>query len=209
MVPRGALQFDAEPGIDGADHRLVEPVDIVAELTKRLVKIEVQEGAQVAKGDVLFILDDADLVAEITEIDAKLKLAQANESRTGTLLPEKAISRQAYDLATAEFDIFKAQKDTKQVELSKTRILAPFAGKTGIRHVSEGALVKPETVLMTLQDPAWGAVQVAGNPIKMSDTPEPEAGLPPRLGQHTDSVLGDWLHMNAQQLDALHASEVI
>ncbi|WP_081886008.1 efflux RND transporter periplasmic adaptor subunit [Haloferula sp. BvORR071] len=132
--------------------RANEAVDIVAELTKRLVKIEVEEGAQVAKGDVLFVLDDADLTAEITEIDAKLKLAQANESRTGTLLPEKAISRQAYDLAKSELDIFKAQKATKEVELAKTKIRAPFAGKTGIRHVSEGALLNPATVLMTLQD---------------------------------------------------------
>ena len=132
--------------------RANESVDIVSELTKRLAKIEVHEGAQVAKGDVLFVLDDSDIAAELAEIDARLKLAEANKSRTDSLLPQKAISRQAYDLATAEFDIFKAQKDTKQVELSKTRILAPFAGRTGIRHVSEGALLKPETVLMTLQD---------------------------------------------------------
>ena len=132
--------------------RANESVDIVSELTKRLVKIEVHEGAQVAKGEVLFILDDSDIAAEIAEIDARLKLAEANKTRTDSLLPQKAISQQAFDLATSEFDIFKAQKDTKQVELSKTKILAPFAGKTGIRHVSEGALVKPETVLMTLQD---------------------------------------------------------
>ncbi|HEY1122332.1 MAG TPA: efflux RND transporter periplasmic adaptor subunit [Haloferula sp.] len=132
--------------------RANESVDIVPELTKRLAKIEVHEGAQVAKGDVLFVLDDSDIAAELAEIDARLKLAEANKSRTDSLLPQKAISQQAFDLATAEFDIFKAQKDTKQVELSKTKILAPFAGRTGIRHVSEGALVKPETVLMTLQD---------------------------------------------------------
>lgn len=132
--------------------RANESVDIVPELTKRLAKVEVQEGAQVAKGDVLFVLDDSDIAAELAEIDARLKLAEANKSRTDSLLPQRAISRQTYDLALAEYDIFKAQKDTKQVELSKTRILAPFAGRTGVRRVSEGALVKPETVLMTLQD---------------------------------------------------------
>lgn len=132
--------------------RANESVDIVPELTKRLVKVEVQEGAQVAKDDILFVLDDADLTAEIAEINARLKLAQANETRTGSLLPERAISKQAYDLALAELDIFKAQKVTREVELAKTRIRAPFAGKTGVRRVSEGALVTPSTVLMTLQD---------------------------------------------------------
>ncbi|MEC3768785.1 CaiB/BaiF CoA transferase family protein [Cupriavidus sp. SS-3] len=84
----------------------------------------------------------------------------------------------------------------------------PSSAVNDIADVFECPHVAARQMLMTLQDPAWGAIQVAGNPIKMSDTPEPEAGLPPRLGQHTDSVLGDWLHMNAQQIEALHSSKV-
>lgn len=64
-------------------------------------------------------------------------------------------------------------------------------------------------MLMTLDDPVWGPIQVAGNPIKMSDVPEPEAGLPPRLGQHTDTVLAAWLRMNAAEIEALRMQEVI
>jgi membrane fusion protein (multidrug efflux system) len=132
--------------------RANEAVDIVPELTKRLARIDVEEGTQVAKGDLLFVLDDSDLAAELAEIEARLKLAEANKARTDTLLPQRAVSRQEFDLAIAELDIFKAQKATKQVELAKTRISAPFAGITGIRRVSEGALVDTDTVLMTLQD---------------------------------------------------------
>jgi membrane fusion protein (multidrug efflux system) len=132
--------------------RANESVDIVPELTKRLAKIEMTEGARVAKGEILFLLDDADLAAQLAEIEAKLKLAEANKNRTEALLPERAISRQEYDIALAELEIFKAQKATQEVELAKTRIRAPFAGQTGIRLVSEGALVKPETVLTNLQD---------------------------------------------------------
>lgn len=132
--------------------RANEAVDIVPELTKRLAKIEVAEGAAVEKDQILFILDDADLKAEIAEIEARLNLAQANRTRTETLLPERAISRQEFDLARAEVEIFKAQKVTKEVELARTRIRAPFAGRIGIRQVSEGALLKPETVLTNLQD---------------------------------------------------------
>lgn len=132
--------------------RANESVDIVSELTKRLARVEVEEGALVEKDQVLFVLDDADLVAELGEIEARLKLAETNESRTASLLPQRAISRQDYDLARSELDILKAQKTTKEVELSKTRIRAPFSGRTGVRRVSEGALVKPETVLMSLQD---------------------------------------------------------
>ncbi len=132
--------------------RANEAVDIVPELTKRLAKVEMTEGAKVEKNDILFILDDADLAAELAEIEARLSLAEANKARTEALLPQRAISRQDYDLALAEVEILKAQKATQQVELAKTRIRAPFAGQTGVRLVSEGALVKPETVLTNLQD---------------------------------------------------------
>jgi membrane fusion protein (multidrug efflux system) len=132
--------------------RANESVDIVPELTKRLAKVEMEEGAKVEKGEVLFILDDSDLAAQLAEIEARLNLALANQARTEDLLPQRAISRQEYDLALAEVEILRAQKATQQVELAKTRIRAPFAGQTGIRLVSEGALVKPETILTTLQD---------------------------------------------------------
>jgi membrane fusion protein (multidrug efflux system) len=132
--------------------RANESVDIVSELTKRLVKVEMKEGATVAKDEVLFVLDETDLVAEIAQIDAALKLAEANKVRTEELLPQRAVSRQEFDLARSEVDIFKARRVTREVELAKTRIRAPFAGRVGIRQVSEGALLKPETVLTNLQD---------------------------------------------------------
>jgi len=64
-------------------------------------------------------------------------------------------------------------------------------------------------MLKTLQDPAWGTVQVVGNPIKMSDVPEPDIKPPPRLGEHTNDVLRDWLHIDAQQLADLRVRKVI
>ncbi|TAE76880.1 MAG: efflux RND transporter periplasmic adaptor subunit [Verrucomicrobia bacterium] len=132
--------------------RARESVDIVPELTKRLTRIAMKEGGSVEKDELLFLLDDADLVAEIAEIDARIKLAETNAARVETLLPQRAVSRQEYDFAKAELGIIQAQKATKEVALTKTRIRAPFGGKIGIRHVSEGALVEPKTVLTTLQD---------------------------------------------------------
>jgi membrane fusion protein (multidrug efflux system) len=39
-----------------------------------------------------------------------------------------------------------------EVDLGKTEIRAPFAGKIGLRNVSEGAMVNPEVVLAMLHD---------------------------------------------------------
>ena len=129
-----------------------ETVTLVSELSRRLVKIHVEEGSTVAAGDLLFKLDDSDLVAELGEIDARLKLADTNKKRVDNLLPSKAISQQEFDISTAELSILEAQRATQAVQVAKTEIRAPFAGRVGVRQVSEGAFVSPSTPLITLQD---------------------------------------------------------
>lgn len=132
--------------------RANEAVTLVPEIARRLVKIHVQEGSEVDAGELLFKLDDSDLTAELAEIEARLKLAAINKARVDNLRASKAISQQEFDSATTEFNLFTAQKNTKTVQLAKTEIRAPFAGRVGIRMVSEGALVSPATPLITLQD---------------------------------------------------------
>ncbi len=132
--------------------RANESVTLVSELSRRLVKIHVSEGSEVAAGDLLFKLDDSDLVAELAEIEARLKLAESVKQRVANLLPRKAISQQEFDSSTAAFDILNASRNTKAVQISKTEIRAPFAGRVGVRQVSEGAFVTPTTPLIALQD---------------------------------------------------------
>lgn len=132
--------------------RANESVTLVSELSRRLVKIMVKEGTEVAAGDVLFKLDDSDLVAELGETDASMKLANINKKRVDSLLPRKAISQQEFDISTSALILLEAQRNTKAVQIAKTEIRAPFAGRVGVRQVSEGAFVSPTTPLITLQD---------------------------------------------------------
>ncbi|MBC8128649.1 MAG: efflux RND transporter periplasmic adaptor subunit [Gloeobacteraceae cyanobacterium ES-bin-144] len=132
--------------------RANESVTLVSELSRRLVKIQVQEGSDVKTGDLLFKLDDSDLQAELTEIEARLKLAATNKERVDNLLPRKAISQQEFDISTSELRILEAKREIQAVQISKTEIRAPFAGRVGVRQVSEGAYVSPTTPLITLQD---------------------------------------------------------
>jgi membrane fusion protein (multidrug efflux system) len=132
--------------------RANESVEIVSELAKRVVGIPVAEGAEVKAGDVLFLLDDADLKAALDETLARLDLAEMNAERAGQLLPQKAISQQEHDAAQSEVTVLKAQVVAQGVELEKTKIRAPFDGRIGVRRVSLGALVAPGAVLASLQD---------------------------------------------------------
>lgn len=132
--------------------RANESVTLVSELSRRLVKIQVKEGSDVAAGELLFKLDDSDLVAELGEIDARMKLAETINKRVENLLPTKAVSLQDLDNSGAALHILQAQRNIKTAQIAKTEIRAPFAGRVGVRQVSEGAFASPATPLITLQD---------------------------------------------------------
>jgi membrane fusion protein (multidrug efflux system) len=131
-----------------------ESVDVVAELSRRLVSVDVAEGSEVEKGQRLFLLDDADLRAQLAELEARRRFAARTERRQRELLQfeKKALSQQAYDQAVAYLGEVEAQIAALRVTLAKTEIRAPFRARVGLRRVSEGAWITPDTLLTTLQD---------------------------------------------------------
>ena len=131
-----------------------ESVTVVAELSRRLVAVEVDEGTAVAAGALLFKLDDADLRAQLDELEVRRRLAARTADRQRALLDfdKKALSQQAFDQAQADLQAIEAQIAALRVTLAKTEIRAPFAGRAGLRRVSEGAWITPETPLITVQD---------------------------------------------------------
>ena len=131
-----------------------ESVRVVSELSRRLVEVKVVEGTEVEAGAVLFKLDDADLRAQVATLQVQRDLAARTEQRQRALLEyeKKALSQQAYDQASSELRALEAQIDVLRVTLAKTEIRAPFRARVGLRRVSEGAWLTPDTLLTTLQD---------------------------------------------------------
>jgi formyl-CoA transferase len=60
----------------------------------------------------------------------------------------------------------------------------------------------------TVDHPARGKVTMPGWPVKMSDSHVPVVAAP-LLGQDNQQVYADLLGCTREQLDALHAEEVI
>ena len=54
-----------------------------------------------------------------------------------------------------------------------------------------------------------GRVDLIGNPIKFSETPVDYRVAPPRMGEHTDAVLGELLEMDAAEIAGLRAAGVV
>jgi crotonobetainyl-CoA:carnitine CoA-transferase CaiB-like acyl-CoA transferase len=74
-----------------------------------------------------------------------------------------------------------------------------------VRSVAE-ALADPQVgardMLLTLDVPGVGDFRVPGNPVKMSKASSGPTMCPPRLGEHTESVLGS-LGYTAKEIDAI------
>jgi len=129
-----------------------EEVELVSELSEKVVGIFLEEGSYVEKGELLFKLDDSEILADINTLRVEEELAAANEAREKALLGKGGVSQKDYDEEANRLKVIRAQIATLEVELEKTEIRAPFSGKVGLRTVSEGAWVTPALPLVSLQD---------------------------------------------------------
>jgi len=129
-----------------------QQVNIVSELTRRVVHVNVKEGTKVKQGTLLFQLDDADLQAQRQRFRQQEKLAQLNEERLKDLLSHEAIAQQDYDEASTNLKVLQAQIQEVEVMIGKTQITAPFDGQLGMINVHQGAVVSVNTLLTGIED---------------------------------------------------------
>jgi membrane fusion protein, multidrug efflux system len=129
-----------------------EFTEIVSEINKKVTRIMMKEGSFVNKGDLLFKLDDEDLQAKLKKLKIEEELAATTESREKARLEKGGASQQHYDEVLYTLKKIKAEIEILNVDISKTEISAPFAGKIGLRNISLGSYVNPNTILATLSD---------------------------------------------------------
>lgn len=129
-----------------------QEVDIVSELTRKVVKVNVKEGSKVKKGTLLFLLDQADLLAQLERLHQQEKLAVLNEKRLKDLIDHEAVAQQDYDEVATNLKVLQAQISELQATIDKTRIVAPFDGQIGMINTHVGAVVSVNTILTDIQD---------------------------------------------------------
>lgn len=135
-----------------------EEVELRCEASGRITHLYIKEGSNVAKGQLIAKLNDADIVARLKKIKYEEELAAQVETRQKKLLDINAISKEEYDIAVNKINTLSADKEALQVALAQTEVRAPFSGKIGLKNISVGAYVNPTIPIATL---------VQTNPIKM------------------------------------------
>ena len=125
---------------------------LTSEVDARLVKVLVEEGAQVKAGQKLAQLDDRVARAELVRMDARLKDAEAAWQRAEQLQGKELLSPAEVDTLQANLLAARADRDAAAANLADHSIVAPFAGVTGLRRVNQGSFVKSGDALWTLDD---------------------------------------------------------
>lgn len=129
----------------------VEETQIRAEVSGRLVSLNVPEGTVVSKGFLLAKLFDQDLQAQLRKLEVQLQISIKTVERQKELLAINGISQQDFDLISLNVDNLKADIQTTKIQIGKTEIRAPYEGEIGLRNVSLGAYLSPNDIITTLR----------------------------------------------------------
>ncbi|WP_027991480.1 efflux RND transporter periplasmic adaptor subunit [Sinorhizobium meliloti] len=156
----------------------VQKVDIRARVSGFLEKVNFEDGQKVSAGTVLYQVEDGAYRAALQEIDGSIAAAEAQRDlavlerdRAQRLIATNTVAQATLDTANAqvkkaEADILrlKGSKQNAELNLSYTKILAPFDGVVGLTTVDVGALVAPDSgslVTLTRLDPIYVEFPVA------------------------------------------------
>jgi RND family efflux transporter MFP subunit len=159
VVSRQISDFDEFTGRFEA----VERVEIRPRVSGYISTVNFVQGREVAKGDVLFVIDPRPYEAEFKQAQAQLQqvrsqltLATSEQDRANKLLAAHAISREELEsreaaLAQANANVAGAQAavDTAALNLSFTRVTAPITGVVSRAEITAGNLVTAGSTMLT------------------------------------------------------------
>ncbi|WP_312520291.1 efflux RND transporter periplasmic adaptor subunit [Massilia sp.] len=135
------------------------------------------EGADVRKGQQLYLIDPAPYRTVLASAEAQLQRAQATLrsnaallNRNRVLVRENAVSKQEFENAeaaqleaAAEVAAAKAAVESARINLGYTSVTAPITGRSSVSAVTQGAYVQggSATLLTTIQqiDPMYVDLQ--------------------------------------------------
>lgn len=138
------------------------------------------EGADVVKGEALYLIDPApynatykSALAQVAQAKARLDQTERDLGRTKALYEGGAVSQRqlddaktAYEQAVASMTGARATSDNAKIDLGRTRLVAEIPGRIGRTELQAGAQVPgPSALLTTIDqiDPIYVNIPVSDN----------------------------------------------
>jgi membrane fusion protein (multidrug efflux system) len=144
-VQRVADRFEAIGTIEA-----IEAITVVSEIDGVVVKLPFQEGSMIHKGELIALIDDSQLAAELSRAEALRDQSKINYDRVKSVVDQQAGAPQDLDDAGASLKVAEANLALARARFSKTHIVAPFDGSIGARRVSVGTFLRTGQMITEL-----------------------------------------------------------
>jgi len=132
-------------------------VEIAAQVAGIVTELHFESDQAVPAGANLVQLDISVELADLASAEAILREAELSFKRQSDLLVKSVASEANVDTARAKRDSAAASVTRIKALIAQKTIIAPFAGRLGIRHVELGQYISPGLAMVSLQalDPIW------------------------------------------------------
>jgi len=119
-----------------------ESITVVSEIDGVIKSLPFREGTYIRQGELIALLDDDQLGAELARAEALHAQSHVLYDRVKAVVDQKAGTPQDLDDAAAGLKVADANRSMAKARFAKTRILAPFSGIIGARKVSIGTFLR-------------------------------------------------------------------
>ncbi len=163
-----------------------DQVQVLAEAEGRVVRLEVEEGDPVSKGQILAVLDQDEARIAKSKVELKAANAEAALERARESHRQGLISSEAFDRLTTDAEVARQEVAETDWRLAKTVIRAPFSARVTERFITLGQHLRPGDRLFTVAD---SDPLIARIYLPESDVVELEEGREVRIASAADAEL--------------------